>query len=715
MKKILTILCFLLLSHATAAPSNFPHKVVATTKTIYSSFSEAPKTLDPARAYSADEADILGQIIEPVMQYDYFKRPFTLIPLTATKMPEAKYYDMQHHQLADNTDPTKIAYTAYTVNLRTDINYAPHPAFAKNAQGQYLYLNLTKDFIASHPSLHSFPKTGTRKLTANDYVYQIKRIADPKLYSPIYGIMKNYIIGLDTLNAAIKKAEQEDTFVNLNNFKLSGVTVTDDHTYTITIKGYYPQFIYWLAMSFFGPTPWEVDKFYAQPGMQENNLTFNWQPVGTGPFMLYENNPNKEMILERNPYFHHELFPQSNDPQDIAEGYNKNSGKQLPLIDKLVLSLDKENIPRWNKFLQGYYDRSSISADSFDQTISIDQNGKIVLTPEMQAKGIHLSITTTPSIFYIGFNMLDPVVGGLSPSKIKLRQAIAIALDYEEYIQIFMNGRGVVAQSPIPPGIFGHLEGQDGINPYLYNWHNNKAERKSIAFAKQLLAEAGYPNGINPQTKQALILNYDVTGSSGPDDKARFDWMRKQFNKLGIKLNIRATLYNRFQETVRTGKAQIFSWGWNADYPDPENFLFLLYSNNSKASHNGENAANYANPKFDKLFNEIKDMPNSPARLEKIKQAIDIVRHDTPWVFGLHPVSFTLSHQWIDPIKPHAIAGNLLKYKNADPKLRSAMQQQWNKPEYAIILFLIALLILLAIPLFISYINKQRRPNVRHK
>ena len=315
----------------------------------------------------------------------------------------------------------------------------------------------------------------------------------------------------------------------------------------------------------------------------------------------------------------------------------------------------------------------------------------------------------------MGFNMQDPIVGGLSTKKIKLRQAIAIALDYEEYIQIFMNGRGIVAHSPIPPGIFGHLNGQKGINPYLYNWHNNKAERKSITYANKLLAEAGYPNGIDPKTKQALILNYDVTGSSGPDDKARFDWMRKQFAKLGIQLNIRATLYNRFQEKIRTGKAQIFSWGWNADYPDPENFLFLLYGKNSKVKYNGENAANYSNPDFDKLFTEIKNMPNSPARQAKINQALDIVRRDSPWIFGLHPVSFTLAHQWVDPIKPHAIASNLLKYKNVTPHVRKKLQKQWNKPEYEIIIFLILLVIGLAIPLVISYINRQRKPNIKTK
>jgi oligopeptide transport system substrate-binding protein len=70
------------------------------------------------------------------------------------------------------------------------------------------------------------------------------------------------------------------------------------------------------------------------------------------------------------------------------------------------------------------------------------------------------------------------------------------------------------------------------------------------------------------------------------------NWMRKQFAKLGIELVVRATDYNRFQEKMRKGTAQVFMWGWNADYPDPENFFFLLYGPNRKVD-GGENAANY--------------------------------------------------------------------------------------------------------------------------
>ena len=86
--------------------------------------------------------------------------------------------------------------------------------------------------------------------------------------------------------------------------------------------------------------------------------------------------------------------------------------------------------------------------------------------------------------------------------------------------------------------------------------------------------------------------------ASGSEAKAQFDWLRKQFHKLNIQLDIRSTDYNRFQDKIRHGQAQIFQWGWNADYPDPENFLFLLYGPNGKVATDGENASNYSNTEF---------------------------------------------------------------------------------------------------------------------
>ena len=119
----------------------------------------------------------------------------------------------------------------------------------------------------------------------------------------------------------------------------------------------------------------------------------------------------------------------------------------------------------------------------------------------------------------------------------------------------------------------------------------------------------------DPETGGPLILYYD-TPAAGPDSKAMLQWYRKQLAKLGIELVIRATDYNRFQDKMLKGTAQIFQWGWNADYPDPENFLFLLYGPNAKVGRNGENAANYKNPEYDALFEQVKNMDNGPERQE---------------------------------------------------------------------------------------------------
>ena len=141
-----------------------------------------------------------------------------------------------------------------------------------------------------------------------------------------------------------------------------------------------------------------------------------------------------------------------------------------------------------------------------------------------------------------------------------MRQAISIAQNEEEYISIFMNERGIAAQGPIPPGIFGYEEGEKGTNKVIYDWVDGKRVRKSIKVAKRLLAEAGYPGGISRKTGKVLTLHYDAT-ATGPDDRALMDWQRKQFAKLGIRLVIRSTDYNRFQRESKKRKSTDSSHG----------------------------------------------------------------------------------------------------------------------------------------------------------
>ena len=183
--------------------------------------------------------------------------------------------------------------------------------------------------------------------------------------------------------------------------------------------------------------------------------------------------------------------------------------------------------------------------------------------------------------------------------------------------------------------------------------------------------------------------------------------MRKQFGKLGINLIIRATDYNRFQEKMRKGTAQIFQWGWNADYPDPENFFFLLYGPNAKVDHNGENAANYKNPEFDELFNQMKSMSNNPERQDVIDKMVEIVRRDAPWIWGFHPVGFSLHHQWYKNAKPNLMANNKLKYKRIKPKIRKEKRAFWNQPIWWPITLLVFLSIILLLPALFSYRRKE--------
>jgi len=664
---------------------NDPYPVADRDKNVvYTSFTERPKHLDAAQSYSEDEAAIHAQIYEPPLQYDYLKRPYTLVPMTVEAVPEPRYVNAGGQPVA--ADAPNVAFNIYDIRIKPGIRYQPHPAFARDPSGALRYGNLTPADLANVYTLADFKETGTQELTAADYVYEIKRLAHPRLNCPIFGLMSEHIVGLAALakelrtaDAALAAKGEAGGWLDLSKFPLAGVEQVDRYTFRVKIEGRYSQFVYWLAMGFFAPVPIEVDRFYAQKGMAEKNLTLDWYPVGTGPYMLVENNPNARMVLARNPNYHGERYPQEGEPGDAQAGVLKDAGQPIPFIDKVVYSRERESIPRWNKFLQGYYDASSIRSDNFDQAVRTAVGSDAAITPEMAARGITLDASVAASTQYMAFNWRDPIVGGASARGRKLRQAISIAVDWEEYISIFQNGRGVVGQGPIPPGVYGYREGEGGIDPTVYDIVNGKPKRKSIEAAKRLLAEAGYPGGRDATTGRPLALYFDTT-SRGPDDKPMVDWFIRQFRKLDIQLEVRDTDYNRFQDKLRTGAAQIFQWGWNADYPDPENFLFLFQSSQGKIQFGGENAANYSNPEFDRLFEQMKNMPNGPERQALIDRMVTILHDDAPWSFGYHPKDYALYHSWLSNLKANQMARNNIKYRKLDVALREARRAEWNKP-----------------------------------
>ncbi len=657
---------------------------------VYESFNSRPKHLDPAQSYVEDEAWFVYSIYDPLYDYHYLKRPYALQPNVAEGMPKVSYRDAQGNELPADAPVESIAETVYEIRIRPGIRYQPHPAFALDAEGRPVYADLDEASLGERSQIGDFEHTGTRELVAADFAYQIKRLVRPRIESPGLAIF-NQIVGLEDLAARLQ-AEVDagrldpDGWIDMRQFPLEGVETPDPHTLRIRIRGKYPQFLNWLATTFVVPVPWEAERFYGQPGMARRELTLDMWPVGTGPFMMERNSPLREMRLARNPEYREDLYPCEGEPGDAEAELLDDCGKRLPLVDAFRFSYEKESTPFWNKFLQGYYDIYASTRfatfNSFDAALQL-QGGALTLSPGMERQGIRLRTEVEPAIEYFLVNMLDPVLGngGETPEARerarKLRQAISIAIDIEEYLAIIKNGLGLPMQGPVPPGLAGYREGEAGINPYVYTWQHGRAKRRGLDEARRLLAEAGYPDGRDAETGEPLILYFDGYDSF---QRARLELLVKQLARIGVQLVPRLTEWNRFQEKHRKGNAQMSFWGWNADYPDPENFLFQYYSKNGKVRFQGENVTNYDNPEFDALFEEFRGMDIDADRQPVIDRMVELLRHDAPLLGGWNNEAFQLSHEWLGNTKPGKVIHTYRKYYSLDVARRDALREQWNRP-----------------------------------
>ncbi|HVN35322.1 MAG TPA: ABC transporter substrate-binding protein [Casimicrobiaceae bacterium] len=715
--------------------SNNPHPPGSErTNTMFFPFRErSPKYLDPTSSYSNDETPFTYQVYEPPYGYHYLKRPYELNGRTAREVARPRYLDKDGNVLAEDAPGDQVAETVFDITLKPGIMYAPHPAFAKKPNGEYLYHDMKREDVADKYKITDFKATGTRELVADDYVYAIRRLATPRVKSPAFSPMSDYVVGLKEYGekiVEIDKALRRDLaptdrdlpMLDFRKYPFAGAEALDPHTLRIRVIGKYPQFKYWLAMTFFAPIPWEAEKFYAQPGMAEKNLTLNYWPVGTGPYMLTVYEENRRHVLERNPNFHGETYPCDGEPGDKEKGYLDDCGKALPFADKVVFDIEKEAVPLQAKFLQGYYDSPAVERLDYGTGMIVAMGDSKDKEKEYREKGIKLPTTIEANNWYIGFNWIDPVVGkGDTPEQMeknrKLRQALSIALDWEEHIAIFERGQGVAAQGPLPPSLFGYRDdGPSAFDPYVYDrGPDGQPVRKGIDEAKRLLAEAGYPDGRDAKTGRPLVLNFDYQQSPTPGVKALLDWYQKQFAKLGVQLEIRATDYNRFQDKVNKGTVQIFFWGWLADYPDAENFLFLLFGPNSKSltNGNGENNANYQNPEFDKLFTQMKFLDDGPEKQKLIDRMIEIVQKDAVWSFGYFPTSAAAYQQWIYNGKPTQIVRNHIGYLRLDPELRARKLAEWNKPVWWPIPLLVIALLAATVPAWFAWRRRERETAAR--
>jgi ABC-type transport system substrate-binding protein len=706
--QVAVVLLLLPLAACTDKPVNSPYGPDAMAgNTLFTAFSQrSPKYLDPASSYSVDETPFTYSIYEPLYGYDYLKRPYVLVPRSAQKVVAPTFFNAQNQPLPSNASDTDIAYSIYDIPIRPGILFAPHPAFARDAQGKPLYWPLEPNALEGKFALTDFRHTGTRELTAHDFVYAFRRLASPRVVSPAFGVLSSHIVGMREYAQTLRQADQalrvdkgREAWLDLREYGFDGVSAPDDHTLRIKVIGKYPQFKYWLAMTFTAPVPWEADRFYHQPGMAQHNLSLNTWPAGTGPYQLVESIPNRRHVLRRNPNFRGEPYPCQGEPSDRKAGLLDDCGKMTPFIDQIVFSLEKESVPLMGKFLQGYYDIPEADGGDYGVAMKVAAGDSASKAALYKDHGLQLLTSTEAQITYLGFNWLDPVVGqGNTPEQQeknrKLRQAISIAFNWEQYVSIFLNDQGQVAQGPLPPGVPGYQDLPEGLNDQVYTWNDGHAQRRSLDEARRLLSEAGYPDGRDAKTGKPLILHFD--SAAGMGSNATLDWMRRQLKALNIELEIRATDYNRFQDKMRQGSAQMFMWGWVADYPDPENFLFLLYGPNAKVKTGGENASNYDNPQYDALFKQMRDLDDGPQRDALVDRMVKIVQHDMPWMFGFYPKSGGAYQKWVHNAKPTQMVRNTLQYLRIDPATRVREINRWNAPVWWPIALVVLLLLALA-------------------
>ena len=702
-----------------------PHDAAASNTSFSAVVESSPRHLDPTASYWSNDTPYTYQIYEPLYGYHYLKRPFVLVPKTAQEVVKPAYLDKDGKPLPADAPGELVAESVYDVRIKPGILFQPHPAFAKDEQGKHRYHTMKPGDLGKRRTPLDFEASGSRELTAEDFVYALKRHATTRITTPIFPVFAEYVLGLKEYGERVKRedaklragsdpASQDKPFLDFRNWPLAGATAPEKHLLRIRLKGKYPQWSYWMQMTFMAPLPWEADAFYAQPGMASVGLTLDTWPVGTGPYMMTEFIKDRRHVLQRNPNYRGEPYPCEGMPGDKEAGLLDDCGKRMPFIDTLVSTVEREAVPRKGKFRQGFYDVEVFERTDTGMDYRVDMQDSEDVRSEYLQKGFRLGLSSDVNSYFIAFNMLDPTIGtGSTPQRDqmnrKLRQAISIAIDWEEYSKVFPKKAGDTAMGPLPDGINGSRHGTlEGVNPVTHTVRDAKAVRRPIAEAKKLMAEAGYPDGRDAKTVQPLVLNYDVYYPATPERKPEIDWVVRQFAKIDIQLEVRATDNNQFQDKVRKGKYQVFWLGWNADYPDAENFLFLLYGPNGKTKFDGENTSNYDNPDYDRMYSKLKLLDDGPQKQMLIDQMVKAVQQDAPWTFGFFPYSSAAVQSWVHNSKSAILVRDQGRYLRLDVAERVKRQKEWNDQVWWPMLLLCVALAAVVVVALRSFRRRER-------
>ncbi|MFA4944277.1 MAG: ABC transporter substrate-binding protein [Lentisphaeria bacterium] len=468
------------------------------------------------------------------------------------------------------------------------------------------------------------PTTAAPRIRPQDVVWSLLRLADGRLNASGYWILRGRLVGLDEFNR--RTAAQAEGDWSAYEAGIPGLAEAPGNRIRFRLTAPYPQLLHVLAMPYASVLP--------AAAIRRDGRGLAERPAGSGPFQLESWQRNHRFVLRRNPGYRRERY----------------AGELLPRIDRVSALIVQEPTTAWLLFLQGNLDLSTPGQEQLGQLL--DPEGRLL--PGLAERGLRLERQAEFQINYIGFNARDPRLG----SNRQLRQALSLA--YDTPLRIRLNDHRLIpAQGPIPPGVAGYDPG-----------FRNPFARHDLAEARRLLAEAGFPGGIDPTTGRPLVLRFDL-GRTDLAARQEAELMVLDLRKLGITVEPALNNAPRFFDKIRRGDVQLFRLNWSGDYPDAQNFFQLFYGPNA----GGCNRAAYRNPAFDRLYDAAATLADGPARTALYQQMRQLLVEDCPWIFESHPVAAKLVHGWIRDYIPHHFACDSWKYLG----IAAASRQDWQR------------------------------------
>ncbi len=426
-----------------------------------------------------------------------------------------------------------------------------------------------------------------RKLTAHDVKYSFERIIDKNTASPGAWIFNNRV---DSVNAF--------TAINDTTFQLKLITPFQ------SILGI-------LSMQYCSIVPGEAVEKYGND--------FRRHPVGSGPFSFVAWEEGQALVLKKN----HDYFE-----KDAA-------GKSLPYLDGIKVSFYDSKATEFLQFQQNRLDFIDDIDPSFKDEV-LTKTGN--LKKDWVGK-IKLDKQPYLNIEYLGIlvDEQNELVKN-SPLRLqKIRQAINYGFDRRKMMLYLRNSIGIAAESGfVPCG----LPSFDSVEVKGYNYN--------VAKAKQLLAEAGYPDGKDlPEIKLLTIPIYGDLGT----------YIANELRQVGIKVQVEVIQKSLLLEQTSKSQALFFRGSWIADYPDAENYLSVFYSKNPAPP----NYTRYKNPAFDILYEKALSQKNDSLRYKLYRQMDKMIIEDAPVVPLWYDMAIHLVHPNISNFKANSL--NLLELR----------------------------------------------------